>query len=250
MSVTEPADGPVEFEARKRESAAAMAADAGLAERALQVSIDADRYSYTYQWTWLGLPIIQMPPDIMVTQELIWSSRPQLIIETGIARGGSVILSSSLLELLGEGSVLAVDIDIRAHNREAIENHPLAHRVELIQGSSVAPEIIAQVRERAAGVERVMVILDSNHTHDHVLAELEAYAPLVTDGQYLIVADTAIEHIPVQDHRPRPWGPGDNPRTALDTYLTEHEGFELDEYLNDKLLYTSSPGGYLRKVRA
>jgi cephalosporin hydroxylase len=241
-------DDRPEFEAEKRASAAAMAADADLAERALAVSIDADRYSYSYQWTWLGLPIIQMPPDILATQEVIWESRPQLVIETGVARGGSVILSASLLELLGEGSVVAIDIDIRAHNRKAIESHPLAHRIELIEGSSTEPDVIERVRARAEDWDRVMVILDSNHTHEHVLAELHAYAPLVSPGQFLIVADTAIEHIPVQDHRPRPWGPGDNPCTALASYLAEHPDFEADPYLNAKLLYTSSPGGYLRRI--
>lgn len=190
--------------------------------RALEVSVDADRYEYSYQWTWLGLPIIQMPPDVLATQEIIWDRRPQLIIETGIARGGSVVLSASILQLIGEGRAIAVDIDIRPHNRDAIEDHPVAGRIELIEGSSIDAAVVAQVAEVADGVERVMVILDSNHTHEHVLAELEAYGPLVTPGQFLIVADTAIEHIPVQSHRPRPWGPGTarrahSPITPADT---------------------------------
>jgi cephalosporin hydroxylase len=241
-------DDRAEFEENKRRSAAAMAADTDLGRRALGVSIDADRYSYSYQWTWLGLPIIQMPPDILATQEVIWSCRPQLIIETGVARGGSAVLSASLLELLGEGRVVGIDIDIRAHNREAIESHPLARRIELIEGSSTDPAVIERVRCSAQNVDRVMVILDSNHTHEHVLDELRAYAPLVSPGQFLIVADTAIELIPVQDHRPRPWGPGDSPATALAAYLEDHPEFEADPYLNAKLLYTSSPGGYLRRM--
>jgi cephalosporin hydroxylase len=241
-------DDRADFEASKRTRATEMAADRQLARRALDVSVDADRYSYSYQWTWLGLPIIQMPPDILATQELIWSCRPQLIIETGVARGGSVILSASLLELLGEGRVVAVDIDIRPHNRAAISEHPLAHRVELIEGSSTDPAVIEHVCAFSEGVDRVMVILDSNHTHEHVLAELVAYAPLVSEGQYLIVADTAIEFIPVQEHRPREWGPGDNPMTALNAYVVDHPEFQPDPYVNAKLLYTSSPGGYLRRV--
>jgi len=236
-----------QFEQDKRRQVAEMAADDALNAKALDLVVDADRYGYSYQWTWLGLPIIQMPPDIVALQEVIWATKPQVIIETGVARGGSVIMSSSLLELIGEGEVVAVDIDIRAHNRAAIEEHPLAHRVHLIQGSSIDPDIVDAVRARTEGAERVMVVLDSNHTHEHVLAELEAYAPMVTPGQYLIVADTVVEHIPVQEHRPRPWGPGDNPMTALDAYVAEHPEFEPDRFTNDKLLMTSSPGGYLRR---
>lgn len=244
------ADDRQEFEAEKRRQAMAMAGDADLARRALEVVVDADRYGYSYQWSWLGLPIIQMPPDIVALQEVIWSTRPQLIVETGVARGGSVILMASLLQLLGEGEVVGVDIEIRPHNRHAVETHPLAHRVRLIEGSSVDSTVVDEVRSLADGVERVMVVLDSNHTHEHVLAELEAYAELVTVGQYLIVADTVVEDIPVQAHRPRPWGPGDNPKTALHAFLAAHPdlGYELDAYLDAKLLLTSSPGGYLRRV--
>ncbi|WP_421118173.1 cephalosporin hydroxylase family protein [Aquihabitans daechungensis] len=242
------ADDRDQFEQDKRRQVAEMAADPALNAKALDLVVDADRYGYSYQWTWLGLPIIQMPPDIVALQEVIWATKPQVIIETGVARGGSVIMSSSLLELIGEGEVVAVDIDIRAHNRAAIEEHPLAHRVHLIQGSSVDPDIVEAVRARTEGAERVMVVLDSNHTHEHVLAELEAYAPMVTPGQYLIVADTVVEHIPVQEHRPRPWGPGDNPMTALDAYVADHPEFEPDRFTNDKLLMTSSPGGYLRRT--
>jgi cephalosporin hydroxylase len=242
-----PGDDRQQFEADKRVQAAAMAADTGLSQRALALAFEADRYAYSYQWTWLGLPIIQMPPDIMAIQELLWAHRPQLVIETGIARGGSVIFLSSILQLIGEGGVLAIDIDIRPHNRCAIEDHPMADRIVMIEGSSIDPDVVAEVYRRAAGIERVMVILDSNHTHEHVLAELEAYAPLVTPGQFLIVADTAIDDLPIQDHRPRPWGPGDNPKTALSEYRTRHPEFEPDAYVNAKLLLTSSPGGYLRR---
>jgi cephalosporin hydroxylase len=241
-------DDRAEFEEMKRAAAAEMSQDLDLNRRALDVWIDADRYSYSYEWTWLGVPIIQIPPDIVATQEIIWACRPQLIVETGIARGGSAILSSSILELIGDGRVLAIDIDIRAHNREAIEAHPLSRRIDLIEGSSVDPAVVAKVAARASAVERVMVILDSNHTHQHVLAELEAYAPMVTPGQFLIVADTVIEHIPVQTHRPRPWAPGNSPATALDDYAARFSRFEVDPYVNAKLLMTSSPGGYLRCV--
>lgn len=241
-------DDRTEFDAQNRSNSAAMVADDALMSQAAELVAESDRYGYSYQWTWLGLPIIQMPPDILAIQEVIWACRPQVIIETGIARGGSIILSSSILELIGEGEVVAVDVDIRAHNRDAIEQHPLAHRIHMIEGSSIDPTIIEQVRARISDVDRVMVVLDSNHTHSHVLAELEGYAGLVTQGQYLIVADTIVEHIPAQDHRPRPWGPGDNPHTALVEFLETHSEFEIDQHLNDKLLMTSSPGGYLRRT--
>jgi cephalosporin hydroxylase len=238
------------FEEEKRLAAARMAADEELARSALDLNAAADRYDWSYQWSWLGLPVIQMPPDIVVLQEVIWETRPQLVIETGIARGGSLVLSASILELIGEGTVLGIDIDIRPHNREAIEAHPLARRVRMIEGSSVDGAVVAQARAAASEVERVMVILDSNHTHEHVLGELEAYARLVTVGQFLVVADTFVEDIPPQVHRPdRTWGPGNNPATALAAWLAETEGFEPDGFVNAKLLLTASPGGYLRRVR-
>jgi cephalosporin hydroxylase len=242
-------DDRVEFEAARRDAAARMAADQAIAADALALNVAADRYDWSYQWSWLGLPVIQMPPDIVVLQEIIWETRPQLVIETGIARGGSLVLSASILELAGDGEVLGIDIDIRAHNRAAITAHPLAHRIRMIEGSSVDEGVVAQARRAAAAAERVMVILDSNHTHGHVLAELRAYAPLVTVGQFLVVADTFVEDIPAQQHRPRPWGPGNNPATALRAWLAEASGFEPDPFVNAKLLLTASPGGYLRRVR-
>ena len=247
-------DDRAEFEAQKRASAAAMASDEALMADALAVNVAADRHDWSYQWSWLGLPVIQMPSDIVVMQEILWECRPQLVIETGVARGGSLILSASILELLGEGRVLGIDVDIRAHNREAIEAHPLAHRVDMLEGSSTARDVVDAVKERAAAVDRVMVVLDSNHTHEHVLAELRAYAPFVSVGQFLVVADTFIEDIPTQEHRRRPWGPGDNPRTALaewaaETGGVETGGFEPDEFVNAKLLLSASRGGYLRRVR-
>ena len=226
-----------------------MAADERLGAAALEVNAAADAYDWSYQWNWLGLPVIQMPPDIVVLQEVIWETRPQLVIETGIARGGSLVLYASILDLLGEGSVLGIDIDIRQHNREAIEAHPLAHRIRMTEGSSVGEAVLAEAGRAAAEVERVMVVLDSDHTHEHVLAELGAFAPLVTPGQFLVVADTFVEEIPEQAHRPRAWGKGDNPGTALRDWLAETDAFEPDPWVNAKLLLTASPRGYLRRVR-
>lgn len=221
-------------------------------------------HQYSYNYAWMGRPIIQYPQDMVAIQELIWQIKPDLIIETGIAHGGSLILSASMLALLEycdaiengqvldpkapNRKVLGIDIDIRAHNRAAIEAHPMSHRIVMLQGSSIAPEIVAEVQKRAMGHERVMVILDSNHTHEHVLAELEAYAPLVSKDSYCIVFDTVIEELPAGLYPDRPWDVGNNPKTAISEYLSRHDHFVVDEDMEAKLLITVAPGGYLRRI--
>lgn len=240
-------DDRQDFLRQRRDRAAALGGDPAVRELDAQLLAASDRHDWSYQWLWLGVPIIQMPTDVMATQELIWQHRPQVIVETGVARGGSAVFHASMLQLLGEGHVVAVDIDIRPHNRETVQSHPLAHRITLVEGPSTAPEVLRQVAAATEGVERVMVVLDSDHTHDHVLAELEAYAGLVTAGQYLVVADTLIEQLPPQEHRPRAWGPGNNPATAVSAYLAAHPEFERDAFVDAKLLLTSSRGGYLRR---
>jgi cephalosporin hydroxylase len=242
------ADDRASFEADKRVHAASMAEDDALAASALDVLVRSDRHNWSYQWSWLGVPIIQMPPDVLAVQEILWETRPDVVVETGVARGGSLIFYASILELIGKGRVIGVDIDIRPHNRDSIERHPLSRRIDLIQGSSVEQETLDRVKALIPTGASVMAILDSNHTHAHVLDELRLYGPLVTHGQFLIVADTVVERIPAQAHRPRPWGPGDNPATALDAYLAECDRFERDEFINAKLLLSSSPGGYLRCI--
>lgn len=237
-----------EFGERRRTNIQSMAADRLLARAAVNVTAELDRYHYTYMWDWLGLPIIQPPEDIVLMQEIIWDSMPQVVVETGVARGGSVILYSSIMELLGEGHVVGVDIDIRSHNRKAIQSHPLGKRVRLVEGSSIDPATLAQVRREIGDAERVMVVLDSDHSHDHVLEELRSYGRLVTPGQFLVIADTVLEEIPRQDHRPRQWGPGDNPRTALDQFLEECQDFEQDPLINGKALLSHSRGGFLRRT--
>jgi cephalosporin hydroxylase len=220
---------------------------------------------YSYNFFWLGRPIIQYPQDVVAMQELIWSVRPDLIIETGIAHGGSLIFSASMLLLLdacdalatgapfdpraARRTVLGVDVDIRAHNRAAIEAHAMASRIRMIEGSSTAPEIVARVSEIARAHNRVLVCLDSNHTHDHVLAELEAYAPLVTKGSYCVVFDTMIDDLPKDLYPDRPWGPGNNPKTAVREYLKAHREFEIDSSIHEKLLITVAPEGYLRRIK-
>jgi cephalosporin hydroxylase len=227
----------------------AMAKDEELQRKSLDWMVHADRYKYTYNFQWLGRPIIKFPGDIVVTQELIWKVKPDLIIETGIAHGGSIVFSASMLELLGgPGRVVGVDIDIRAHNRSEIEGHPMARRITMIEGSSTAPEVIAQVRAIAGEHERVMVFLDSSHTHEHVARELELYAPLVTLGSYLVLPDTFIEHFPKGHFADRPWDVGNNPMTAMREFLARNPGFEIDRAACGKLAITEAIDGYLRRV--
>jgi len=220
---------------------------------------------YSYNFSWMGRPIIQYPQDMVAMQELIWSIKPDLIIETGIAHGGSLIFSASMLAQLdmcdaieagisfnpkvSRRKVLGLDIDIRVHNRAAVEAHPMASRIQMIQGSSIAPEVIGKVGEIASGYDRILVCLDSNHTHEHVLAELEAYAPLTSVGSYCVVFDTIVEDLPVEMFSDRPWGPGDNPKTAVWKYLKTHPEFEIDKQIEYKLLITVAPDGYLKRVR-
>jgi cephalosporin hydroxylase len=222
------------------------------------------RHKYAYNFSWMGRPIIQFPQDMVAMQEIIWASRPDLIIETGIAHGGSLIFSASMLALLdmcdsihngatldptkSSRMVLGLDIDIRAHNRAEIEAHPMSSRIRMIQGSSIAPDVVAQVQEIAKGFKRVLVCLDSNHTHDHVLAELQAYAPLTSVGSYCVVFDTLVEDMPADMFPDRPWSPGNNPKTAVLEYLKTHPQFEIDKSIQHKLLITVAPDGYLRRI--
>ncbi len=223
------------------------------------------RRRYVYNFDWLGRPIIQYPQDMVAMQELVWATRPDLIIETGIAHGGSLILSASLLSMLdycdavnsgvtldpkaSKRKVLGLDIDIRLHNREAIESHPLAHMIGMIQGSSTSPDVIARVEDYARGYQRVMVCLDSNHTHEHVLNELRAYAPLTTVGCYCVVFDTFVEDMPPDLFPDRPWSPSNSPKTAVHAYLKEQSCFEIDVTIPQKLQVTVAPDGFLKRTR-
>lgn len=245
----------------KDQRALAIKANAGnqhisaAAENFFKATVEA-KYSYCFDW--LGRPIIQYPQDIVAFQELVSIVKPNLIIETGIAHGGSLVLSASMLCLLDvmEGmdprqssrKVVGVDIDIRPHNRKALEEHPLRFKMELIEGSSIDPGIVKKVRNHADGVKRVLVSLDSNHTQDHVLAELDAYADLVSVGSYCIVFDTAIEDLPAGSFPDRPWDVGNNPKTAVHEWLRSHSEFEIDKDIDNKLLISVAPDGYLRRI--
>ncbi|EKD70067.1 MAG: hypothetical protein ACD_46C00653G0001 [uncultured bacterium] len=210
---------------------------------------------YSYNFSWLGRPIIQYPQDIVAMQELIWTIKPDLIIETGIAHGGSLIFSASMLELNAicggpqDAKIVGIDIDIRSHNRKAIESHPMFKRIVMFEGSSISHDIIERVKEKAAKKTCILVCLDSNHTHEHVLAELEAYAPLTSIGSYCVVFDTIIEDLPLNSFPDRPWDRGNNPKSAVNEYLKAHPEFARDESIDNKLLISVAPGGYLKRVK-
>jgi len=236
------------FEAECHVEVNAQGQDKDLKALAQEFYNQSARHKYTYHFSWMGRPIIQLPQDMMAMQELIWRIKPDLVIECGIAHGGSIIYYASLLELQGHGEVLGIDRDIRAHNREAIESHPMIKRISMIEGSSLDPAVVEQVRQAAAG-KKVIVVLDSNHTHEHVLEELRLYAPLVSLDSYCVVMDTVVEDMPADAFPDRPWGPGDNPKTAVWAYLKENADFEIDQHMQDKLLITVAADGYLRRVR-
>lgn len=220
------------------------------------------RYSYNFEW--LGRPIIQYPQDIVCLQELIWAVKPNVIVETGIAHGGSLILSASMLALLdmcdaisndapldvraSARQVIGVDIEIRPNNRAAIEAHPLSPYISMIEASSIESTTIQEVHELARGRGATLVCLDSNHTHEHVLAELSAYAPLVTPNSYCVVFDTLIEDMSDDMFPDRPWGRGDNPKTAVWEFLKTHSEFEIDHDIQHRLQITVAPDGFLRRV--
>jgi cephalosporin hydroxylase len=221
-----------------------------LNDAASRFNVASNRAQYSYNFTWMGRPIIQYPQDMVMMQELIWSVKPDLIIETGIAHGGSLIYYASILELIGNGRVLGIDIDIREHNRKEIENHPMYKRINMIEGSSISEEVASKVRNQAAGKEKILVCLDSNHTHDHVLAELNLYAPLVSVNSYIVVFDTIVEDLPEgYFSQKRPWGISNNPKTAVQEFLAGNNGFEIDHSIDNKLLISVAPGGYLKRIQ-
>lgn len=258
---------PIEqFQHERNERLSALAQDTAFQAQSRDWLEASMKRQYVYNFEWLGRPIIQYPQDMVAVQELIWQVRPDVVVETGIAHGGSLVLSASLLALLdlsdaierGEmldprasaRKVIGVDIDIRAHNRAAIERHPMASRIDMVQGSSVAADVVAQVKSRIPAGARVMVFLDSMHTHDHVVAELQAYAPLVSPGSYCVVFDTFVEDMPPRFFDNRPWDVGNNPKTAVAAWLPSNPDFEVDTTWPDRLQVTVAPGGFLKRKTA
>lgn len=243
-------DSTDNFFSERNERIAVNKTDEHLKKGTIAFMEEIVRTNYIMNFSWLGRPVIQLPQDLWAMQEIIWNIRPDFIIETGVARGGSLIFYASMLEMTGKGKVIGIDIDIRKHNRVEIEAHPLQHRTVLIEGSSVSPSVVDQVKSITAGAKSILVSLDSNHTHEHVLNELELYTPFVSVDSYCVVFDTAVEDLarkfPIVD---RPWGPGNNPKTAVWEFLKTNDRFVIDKDIEMKILITAAPDGYLRCVK-
>ena len=237
-----------QFELERAEAIKAMGEDQELRQKSLDWMLHADKYKYTYNYSWMGRPIIKYPNDILILQEMIWKLKPDYIVETGIAHGGSIIFSASMLELLGHGEVIAVDIDIRKHNRDEIEKHPMNKRITMIEGSSIDPEIVNAIKEKVKG-KKVLVCLDSNHTHEHVLEELRMYSDMVNVDSYIVCPDTFVEYFPKGYCNDRPWDVGNNPMTALIAFLKEDDRFIIDKDIDNKLMITEGFDGYLKRIK-
>lgn len=238
-----------QFQKQRLERIRSNVRDGNLVQTANDFMYESIRAKYSYNFSWMGRPIIQYPQDMIAMQEVLWRVQPDLMIETGIAHGGSLIFYASILELIGKGEVLGIDIDIREHNRKAIEEHPMYKRIKTVEGSSVSDEVVAQVKKLAEGKEKIIVCLDSNHSHKHVLKELELYSPFVTKGSYLVVFDTIIADMPDDFFPDRPWGKGNNPKTAVWEFLKTHDKFVVDKNIEHKLLITVALDGYLKRVK-
>ena len=239
-----------EFKVERENRIALNGKNAALLEAAHAFNVESNKSQYSYNFSWMGRPIIQYPQDMVAMQEIIWNVKPDLIIETGIAHGGSLIYYASLLELVGNGEVLGIDIDIREHNKKEIEKHPMMKRIKMIQGSSIDEDIVRQVGEIANGKKRIIVCLDSNHTHDHVVKELELYSPFVSLNSYIVVFDTIVEDLPEgYFSQKRPWGISNNPKTAVHEFLRKNDQFDIDRSIDKKLLISVAPEGYLKRIK-
>ncbi|AFS83788.1 cephalosporin hydroxylase family protein [Candidatus Nitrosopumilus sediminis] len=237
------------FEKLNKKNIQLMSNDSLLVKKTNDWVQHAWKYQYPYHFTWLGRPIIQFPQDIIALQEIIWKTKPELIIETGIARGGSIIFSASLLELMGKGKVVGIDIDIRSENKKEIEKHPLSHRIVIIEGSSVQKKVINQINKIAKNKKRILIILDSDHSEKHVLKELNSYSHLIKKGGYLIVCDTFVEEMPKGFFKDRNWNKGNNPKTAIKKFLKTNDRFKIDHSVDKKLLITACSSGFLKCIK-
>lgn len=241
---------PIEkFEQEKKQNMEKISSRSKYKKLGLDFIAKTAGVKYTYNFTWLGRPIIQYPPDIIAMQEIIWEVKPDLIIETGIAHGGALIFYASLLELLGKGRVVGIDIEIRPHNKKAIQSHFLYKRISLLEGSSVSKEVLKKVTAYAKNKKKILVCLDSNHTHEHVLCELNLYSSFVSKGSYLVVFDTVIEDLPSLLNKDRPWKKGNSPKSAVSDFLRKNKNFKVDKNVENKLIITTNPDGYLKRIR-
>ncbi len=239
-----------EFIKEREERIESFGEDAALLRAATDFNIESNKKQYSYNFSWMGRPIIQYPQDMIAMHELIWEIKPDLIIETGIAHGGSLIYYASLLELIGHGEVLGIDIDIRSHNRQEIEKHPMFKRIKMIEGSSISEATLEKVKEHTIGKKKILVTLDSNHTYNHVMKELELYSPFVSLNSYIVVFDTIVEDLPDgYFSQQRPWGIGNNPKTAVHEFLKSNDRFAIDHSIDNKLLISVAPEGYLKRTK-
>ena len=237
-----------QFKLEREKNIKKLSQNKKLKKLALKFFIDSWEYKYSYNFEWLDRPIIQYPGDMFAMQEIIWEVKPDLIIETGIAHGGGLIFYASMLELIGDGEVLGIDIDIKRHNRKEIEKHKMFKRIKMIEGSSTDEKVIKEVEKIVKKHKKVLVCLDSLHTHNHVLRELELYSKFVSKGSYLVVFDTIIEYMPKKSFKDRPWDRGNNPATAVKTFLKKNNNFIINKEIENKLLITSAPGGFLKRI--
>lgn len=246
-------DDRSDFLEQRLEHVKKLKADESLKAKSKEWVVETSNYKYSYNFDWLGVPIIQYPQDIVALQEIIWRSKPDVIVETGVARGGSLVFSASMLKLLNNGGkVIGIDIDIRPHNRQAIESHPLAGNINLVSGSSVDDQTFSKVLSLINSEkkdQKIMVILDSNHTYEHVLNELKIYSELVTKDCYLVVMDTVVDEMPDGYYQDRPWGKNNNPKTAVHEFLKNTDSFIIDKSIDSKLLVTMAPDGYLKRIK-
>ncbi len=243
----------VKFETRNKKFVSSMSKDPNVKKLSEKWLIECHKYEYSYHFKWLGLPIIQYPQDILAMQELIWKVKPDLIIETGIARGGSLLLSASILELIGHGSVLGIDVDIREFNKTNIKRNHLIKRISMIQGSSIDKKIINKVKKFAKGKKRILIFLDSAHTFEHVLEELKLYSPLVKKGSYIVVFDTLVENFPINWFKKHGTDKSlnkiNNPKTSVHEFLKSNKRFKIDKEFQEKLLITAAPNGFLKCIK-
>jgi cephalosporin hydroxylase len=238
------------FKKERQRQLSRQSKDLNLKQISLNFIIDSAKYDYGYNFTWLGRPIIQFPQDILAFQEIIWMVKPKIIIETGIAHGGSIIFSASMMHLLGnKGQVVGIDIDIRDYNRKEIENHPMFKYITMLEGSSTDPKILKRLKNIIKNSEPVLVILDSNHTENHVLKELNLYSGFVTIGSYIIVLDTIVEDMPTGFFKNKSWNIGNNPKTAVRKFLSLNHNFKPDFQIDNKLLISTAPSGYLKRIK-
>lgn len=239
-----------EFDELLVSSAEGMSQDKDLKKKAMEVLVEADKHRWIHQTKWFGQAILNLPQDMFAIQEIIYRTRPKFIIETGVAWGGSLLFYSTLMEVLGGEKIIGIDLYMPPDLKERLNSYgKLSSRLALIEGSSVDESTVERVRSITGGSKEVMLILDSYHTHEHVLKELRLYSPFVGKGFYIVCGDTVVEDIPEQTHRTRPWGPGDNPKTALRQFLLENDRFIVDKKTENKLLFTCNPDGYVQCVK-